>query len=164
MTEIKVKEVEVKEFKEKLINAFKRSHGILRIGFGDWNEITKAMELPSDAKEWKEISTGIMQGNFYGFNEGQGINAYAYLVDPLYGEGWEIYEVRGRRSHAELIRMVETRAELIHTRAFMGTKTCWECGKKFSFWQVKSSPELPAWEAFRQKIERWQDGYCGESE
>lgn len=157
----------------KVVDAFKKSHGIVLATYTSSEK--KGLEMLSeragydfDFENERCLSSGAFQGNFYFYpisNE-RNFYAYSFLTSPLEGEGWLIWITRGKRDLTELREAMPLFVSVAFrekTGDFDGEKACWECGHKFTFSQVQADPDLPAWRAFRQKIERWEDSFCGGS-
>ena len=145
------------EEERKLIEWWKKANGVSKVGVGGFHEVKKRMGL----KDERVVSEGIWEGNFSEWKTPEGYYAYTLMYDPLWGDSTVCWVVKGRRNHAQLIRMWRTFARVFFSSyELKGTKRCWECGREFTFYDIETHSEEP-WRAFEERLEYWYDDYCG---
>lgn len=145
----------------KILRLFNKTQGIEKMGEGDFDTLCEKMGLPK--KGWEEISRGFQDGNFdHLYYEGK--HYYSYIVDPLTDtDTMLIFQTHGQRNHKQLIDIVNRyyqTLDLLREKPFE-EKTCWECGRKFTFLSMEWDKELPTWEAFERAMDCWKDSHCG---
>ena len=142
-----------------MLEKFKKTHGITRAGYGEWNKLIAQLGLPSNG--WENLSTGQMLGYFDSLKLNNGLRAYAYLADAD-SEHWLIWIVKGQRSLSELREAMPLFLELAFQKEkFQMEKTCFECGRKFTLEDVTWNSSLPVWKAFRKAVEDYKNDFCG---
>ncbi len=155
-------EKRVSDEDKKILTLFKKSQGIEKMGMGDFETLCKAFEIPKD--DWKEISSGMVEGNFdHLYYKGQ--NYYSYILDPLYDRNPVLmFQSHGQRNHQQLVEIVnrffQVERLLIWGKPFE-KKKCWECGKEFTFLDIAWQENLPAWRGFERAMDCWEDNHCG---
>jgi len=145
--------------RQKIIDTFKRVYGIEKIGIGNFKNLYKDFGLPSQG--WEEISSGVMEGNFdhLYFN---GRNYYSFVIDPFYtSEEIIIFETKNRKTYSELVYMTHLFFRIIVLKEEEAEKTCWECGRKFGFFDILGDEETSPKKNFERAISHWEDSHCG---
>lgn len=157
--EVKMDEQKLKERlaqRKKLIELYKKNAGVDNIGIGYFKEVCFAFGIPSEG--WEEISSGIVQGNFDHL-EFNGFHYYSYVIDPLEDINIVmIFKTKEKKDHTQLVKMVNLWNDLQRVDPTQ-VKRCWECGKEFTFWDIRWKKDLPPLDALQRVVDDWFDNY-----
>ena len=144
--------------RQKIIDTFKRVYGIEKIGMGYFKTLYRDFDLPIEG--WNEISSGVMEGNFDHLYF-KGRNYYSFVIDPYYSsEEILVFETKNRKSYEELVDITHLFFRIITLNGEV-EKTCWECGRKFGFFDILGDEEASPKKNFERAISYWEDSYCG---
>lgn len=137
--------IEEGEARKKLIASYDKANGI--ISFTDSEDEAKKMA------EGREMEINI--------DLGKGVYAHHWLIRTAVDDYAIFYvQSKGQRSQADLNGYVKYRYRLsdVDTKK---VRVCWECGRRFAFFETVTDVTLPAWEGFKQRIDHWNESYCG---
>lgn len=148
---------------KRLAESFKKAHSIV------YSDGCSSM---SEDKFWRDLKAAgydikqyFKTGNETNIDVGGGEYAHFYSgradIDDFF---IEVLITNGKRKESavrDTIKGWYDFLRIIDKVAEDATKKCWECGRTFSFWETNTDRTLPAWEAFNQRIDHWNDSYCG---
>ena len=139
----------------QVTNRFKKSHGVLAAAIGAWKPLLTEFHLPPD--DWEELDDRYQHRQLDTWK-----HAYAYHAD-MDDDNWLLWITKGRRDMDELraaMPMFHNVAHRDQGREYDGRKRCQTCGQWFTFQDIETASNLPAWKAFRGRVEIWDAGRC----
>lgn len=147
----------LKETREKLRDSWRRAHGVEQ-------EILSEIEIEKTLKKHGiEINNTVVNHNIGGKSY-LNYRAWQSDIDDI---DMAILITDGKRNEDDFFRYLDGYykfsefSSIVRSIADEVRRTCWECGRKFSFWEIKTDDSLMAWEAFGQRIDHWDEAYCG---